>query len=69
MELCIYVAGFSETLDGCRCLRGRGQESHTGVFFPFFFFIYIYILVAVLLKLETVTQFYFSSDSYHSYRS
>ena len=58
MKLCIYVAGFSETLDGCRCLTGRGQESHTVGFF--------FILVAVLLKLETITQFYFSSDSYHS---
>lgn len=63
MKLCIYVAGFSETLDGCRCLRGEDRDHRQfGGFFGFFFF----ILVAVLLKLETITQFYFSSDSYHS---
>lgn len=33
----------------------------------FFVVVVVFILVAVLLKLETITQFYFSSDSYHSY--
>jgi len=44
---------------------GEDDGNHIQVFcFVLFCF---FILVAVLLKLETITQFYFSSDSYHSY--
>lgn len=44
----------------------RTGITYSFFFLGFFFCVFFFILVAVLLKLETITQFYFSSDSYHS---